>query len=521
MLNLFIFLHLTSLLTLHWLEAPVKKIIYVLNFVHGKDFLLTNTTKNNAFRRTQLNRRKFLTACAAGLMIPQLSALAGSVEKTDDGFFILKAKKSETKFFGDNGPTTQVWSYNNTNPGPIIKVKQGEKVKVRLVNELDQATSIHWHGIRIDNKMDGVSGLTQDAVKPGESFDYEFTAPDAGTYWYHTHNRSWEQLARGLYGLLIVEEPDKSDVREINLVIDDWRLDNAGKIDEKSMGEMHDWAHGGRLGNVLTLNGKQKPKIKLNAGERVRLRIVNVANSRIMELKLADHDPWIIAKDGHPITPRKLKKDDLILGPAQRIDLMLDATHKPGTQSPIHFVDQQQKYEIASFEYSQDQTVAPITSPPKALAITMPHANFKPLTAKIVPLVMIGGAMGSMEKAIVGGKTLDWKQLVKAKRVWAFNGIAGDLDKPLVKVNRGETVQIDITNDTAFPHAMHLHGTHFKVVARNNMSFNNGEWRDTELVYPNEKVSFAFLADNPGRWLFHCHMIEHQAGGMVTWIDVV
>ncbi|HFE37393.1 MAG TPA: multicopper oxidase family protein, partial [Gammaproteobacteria bacterium] len=97
----------------------------------------------------------------------------------------------------------------------------------------------------------------------------------------------------------------------------------------------------------------------------------------------------------------------------------------------------------------------------------------------------------------------------------------GDMDKPLIRVKRGETVRIDITNDTSFPHAMHLHGTHFKVIARNNMSYNNGEWRDTELVFPDEKVSFAFLADNPGKWLFHCHMIEHQAGGMVTWIDVV
>ena len=486
---------------------------------------MTKSTRDDPENRIQLNRRHFLAVAGAGLFTPTLTAIAGSVEKNNDGFFILRAQKFDTKFFGDKGPATQVWSYNQTSPGPVIKVKQGEKVKIRLINELDQPTTIHWHGIRIDNKMDGVAGLTQEAVKPGESFDYEFIAPDAGTYWYHTHNRSWEQLARGLYGMLIVEEPEASPTREINLILDDWRLDESGRIDEKSLGEVHDWAHAGRLGNILTINGTQKPRFKLIPGERVRLRIVNVANSRIMEIKFADHDPWIIAKDGHPITPRKLNKDDLLLGPAQRVDLLLDATQKPGTKSPIQFVDQEQKIEIASFEYAQGPDNGPIlppdSTPPKSLPITMPHDKFAPLDAKAVPLVMIGGAMGSMEKAMIGGKMLDWRQLVKAKRVWAFNGIAGDLDKPLIRVKRGQTVRIDIINDTSFAHAMHLHGTHFKVVARNNMSFNNGEWRDTELVFPDEKVSFAFLADNPGKWLFHCHMIEHQAGGMVTWIDVV
>ena len=469
-----------------------------------------------------LNRRHFMFGASAVLLAPSISVLADDVPVTSDGYRVLTAGKTTAHLLGKDSPATPVWAYNGTNPGPVIRVKQGEKVKVRLVNKLDQPTSIHWHGIRINNAMDGVTGLTQKAVKPGETFDYEFTAPDAGTYWYHTHNRSWEQLARGLYGMLIVEETDAPKYRDLNLVLDDWRLNKDGSFDEQSMGALHDWAHAGRLGNYLTVNGQPKPVIYVTTGERLRLRIVNVANSRIMELNIADLDPWLIALDGHPVTPRKLKKGDLVLGPAQRVDLVVDAKLKPGTKSPIQFVSDRQSIDIATINYTNGELTTPaISHPPSALPVTMPHGGFDLAAAKTVDLNMIGGAMGNMDRAMLGGKMLDWRQLVKAKRVWAFNGIAGDLDKPLTQIKKGETVKIDIVNDTAFPHAMHLHGHHFTVVARNNMSVAERVWRDTELVYPNEKVSFAFLADNPGKWLFHCHMIEHQAGGMMTWLDVV
>jgi FtsP/CotA-like multicopper oxidase with cupredoxin domain len=204
------------------------------------------------------------------------------------------------------------------------------------------------------------------------------------------------------------------------------------------------------------------------------------------------------------------------------VDLVVDAKLKPGSKSPIQFVSDRQKIDIATLEYKTGELATPaILTPPSSLQVTMPHADFNLAAAKTVDLNMTGGAMGSMDRAMLGGKMLDWRQLVKKKRVWAFNGIAGDLDKPLAQVKQGETVRIDIVNDTAFPHAMHLHGHHFTVVAKNNMSVAERVWRDTELVYPDEKISFAFLADNPGKWLFHCHMIEHQAGGMMTWIDVV
>ncbi|WP_171022245.1 multicopper oxidase domain-containing protein [Cohaesibacter sp. CAU 1516] len=146
--------------------------------------------------------KRGLGAAAFGVVpAPYSFALA------QDGFLEIRAMKSEQKIYEGNAPNSTLWTYNGRAPGPEIRVKQGERIKVRFINELEEPSSIHWHGIRIDNAMDGVSGLTQEAVKPGESFEYDFVVPDAGTYWYHAHNKSWNQVARGLYGPLIVEEP--------------------------------------------------------------------------------------------------------------------------------------------------------------------------------------------------------------------------------------------------------------------------------------------------------------------------
>ncbi|MEM8973252.1 MAG: multicopper oxidase domain-containing protein, partial [Pseudomonadota bacterium] len=187
----------------------------------------------------------------------------------------LIAKPGQARLMGSQEPATPIWGYDGRVPGPTLRTKQGEEFAVDLVNELPQPTTIHWHGVRINNAMDGVAGLTQKPVAPGDRFAYRFTPPDAGTYWYHPHNRTWEQLARGLQGPLIVEEANAPSVdQDIALVIDDWRLDRDGKIHERSFGSMHDVTHAGRLGNVLTLNGKDNLDLQVQAGERLRLRLI-------------------------------------------------------------------------------------------------------------------------------------------------------------------------------------------------------------------------------------------------------
>ena len=207
--------------------------------------------------------------------------------------------------------TTNVWGYNGSLPGPTIRVKAGERVRRRLVNDLPQPTAVHWHGIRIANHMDGAAGMTQAPVKPSGTFEYDFVAPDAGTYWYHSHDRSWEQAARGLHGPLIVEEPEPwtGADREIVLHLDDWRLERDGSFDEASLGELMDWSHGGRMGTALTTNGEAKPDFAVRAGERIRLRLINAANARIMALDLDGMRPRVVALDGHPVAPVRRRTD--------------------------------------------------------------------------------------------------------------------------------------------------------------------------------------------------------------------
>ena len=253
-----------------------------------------------------MNRRQFLSATGAGISYFSLPyPLAAANQNTN--VYPLEAAPGMANITSKPGLQTKVWQYNQLTPGPIIRVRQGETVSIPFINRLNQPTTIHWHGLRIKNQMDGVPGMTQPVIQPGEQFHYQFTPQDAGTFWYHTHNRTWEQLARGLHGVLIVEEREPINVdQDLILVIDDWLLTNEGQIEEDSLENLHDWAHGGRLGNFLTVNGKSQPEFPVTTGERIRLRVVNVANSRVMPLRVKGLTAIAIAIDGHPIEPSPL-----------------------------------------------------------------------------------------------------------------------------------------------------------------------------------------------------------------------
>ena len=229
-------------------------------------------------------RRKVLLSGAAAALVAGFGNAFGSTAARAAAP-ILRAGEGMARLTPGDYPETRVWSYGDSVPGPVIRLRQGEHVSRRFVNNLPQASTVHWHGVRIDNAMDGVPGMTQDAVPTGGSFDYHFAVPDAGTYWYHPHNRTWEQLARGLYGPLIVEEetPPAVDRDEV-LMLDDWRLTEEAQIHEESFGAMHDWAHAGRIGNWITFNGKGESRLPVKRNERLRLRLINASNARIFYL---------------------------------------------------------------------------------------------------------------------------------------------------------------------------------------------------------------------------------------------
>ncbi|MGE4610015.1 MAG: multicopper oxidase family protein [Paracoccaceae bacterium] len=412
-------------------------------------------------------------------------------------------------------PDTKIWGYDGGVPGPMIRVPQGGRITREFVNDLPQGSSIHWHGIRIENKMDGVVGLTQEAVAPGDTFNYDFTVPDAGTYWYHPHNRTWEQLARGLYGPLIVEEATPPEVdSDVVFLIYDWRLTQDGKLNE-SFGPSMDWSHGGRVGNWVTINGRAPATHPVQQYDRLRLRLVNVSNARIFELALDGLQGWIVALEGQPLD-EPVVADQLTLAPAQRADMILDVTAVEGREGSLVMQTGGEVFYLAHFPV-EGKTRDSRMSAPAALPPNPVPALGDLKTARRVDLLMEGGAMGRMRSAKLDGETKTMGELVESNLFWALNGVAGLPKEPLLTAERGETIRIKIINDTSFPHAMHLHGFHFRKIEEGGAQ---GPLRDTILVERDEVAEIAFVADNPGDWLFHCHMLEHTAGGMLTWLKV-
>ena len=430
--------------------------------------------------------------------------------------FRLVASPGETRFSPDQAKPTRVLHYNQSVPGPVIRIPQGQESIIQFENALDAPGSVHWHGLRIENAMDGVPGMTQPPVAPGDRFEYRLNPPDAGSYWYHTHHRSWEQMAMGLAGVLIVEEPNPPKVdQDLVIAVDDWRLDEDRQIDRDSFGSMRDWSHAGRLGNFLTVNGQTDPEFPVARGERVRLRLVNIANARVMNLLLHEAEMSVIAVDGQPVEPIRLEQGRIRLAPGQRTDVMVDMLGKPGDRSLIEVVIGEYAYEVGSFVYADK----PRRQLPLEDSIRLPpnplHALPLPERYQSVPLVMQGGAMGSMRSAEFKGQDMEIRELVREHRqAWAINGVAGLPEAPLFRVKRGSAISLDIVNDNRWPHAMHVHGHHFIDSRR------PGIWRDTALFSSGEEASLRFVADNPGKWLIHCHMVEHMAGGMNTWFEV-
>ncbi|MCB1471885.1 MAG: multicopper oxidase family protein [Rhodobiaceae bacterium] len=465
---------------------------------------------------TWLSRRAVLAGLGAGVSACVLPSAARAAAA---GFRPLKAALATADLLGsakpDGARETAVWAYDGSVPGPLLRARTGERLRVRFENALEQESSVHWHGIRIDNAMDGVPGMTQQPVPPGGAFDYDFALAHPGTYWYHPHIRSAEQVARGLHGVLIVDETEPPQVdRDVLLVIDDWRLAPDGQLDAASFGNLHDAAHGGRLGNWMTVNGTSQPEIGLRAGERVRLRLVNVANARIFELDAAPLGAWVAALDGHGLNRSVPATDPVLLGPGQRADLFFDVP--AGADLTLDDVSTGERIVAARFPVQGQTGDLPPRPPLEALALPRFAPEPDLASARRIELLMQGGAMGGLASAKLDGEELALRDLAQKGFVWAFNGNVGHMHDRLFEARRGETMAIEFVNDTSWPHAMHLHGHHFKVLTRDGKPAPDAGFRDTVLTGPQQRVGVAFVADNPGDWMLHCHMLEHQGAGMTA-----
>ena len=419
-------------------------------------------------------------------------------------------------------PSVAAWTYGGNVPGPQLRVRQGDRVRVHVANELTEPTTVHWHGVRLPNAMDGVPHLTQHPIPPGGRFLYEFDAVDAGTYWYHSHFQSSEQLDRGLYGTLIVEEREPPAVhRDVTWVLDDWRITTSGQVSE-TFGNTHDMAHAGRIGNVVTVNGSVQDQFPIRAGERLRLRLVNAANARIFALRFQGHRPVIVALDGQPVAPHEPEGERIVVAPGMRCDVVIEAVGTPGERYPVQelFYPREQ-YVLMDLNYDAATRMEDHLPPLRPLAAN-PVKEPDLTTAVTHEILFGGGMMGTLHQAMLDGKPTDMRGLLRRGKAWAINGHVSDSHhmEPMLRLVRGGTYIFRMRNDTAWHHPIHLHGHTFRVLRRNGRPTQHLEWQDTVLMSPREEVDIAFVADNPGDWMFHCHIVEHQEGGMMSVVKV-
>jgi FtsP/CotA-like multicopper oxidase with cupredoxin domain len=370
-----------------------------------------------------ISRRGFLRS---GAVLAAGAALVGTgrLAAASTGPRRLTAKAGSVPLLGADAPETGVLAYNGSVPGPVYRLRNGEHFELEFDNALDRPTTVHWHGLRVPNAMDGVPVLTQAPVAPGGRFRYAFTARNPGTYWYHPHFQSAEQLDRGLQGVIIVEDDDPPPVdRELLWVLDDWRLDGTGQITD-DFGDLHDASHQGRFGNTATVNGRVPEEVRVRAGERIRLRLVNVANAWIFGLDFTGHAPTIVAYDGHAVEPHRPAGDRVVLGPSQRVDLILDLDGAPGERFEV--VDRyypRQQYKLLDLVYAQER----LRSTPRGDPIALPAPDLPAPdlgNAERHRITFSGGAMGGMRSARLDGKDTEIRQLARMGKVWARRAAA-------------------------------------------------------------------------------------------------
>lgn len=477
-------------------------------------------------RPAPLSRRDFLAAAGGATA---LAAFPAAAERAGGTRVTLTPRAGVAALRGPHLPDTAIWGFDGRAPGPVLRVRQGERLNATLVNRLAQPTSIHWHGIRVPNDMDGVPGLTQDATMPGELFPYSFACADAGTYWYHPHGNSSEQLGRGLWGVLVVDEarPPRVD-RELIWVLGDWKLKDDGAIDG-DFANVQERTHEGRIGNLITVNGAPGGNVPLRRNERIRLRLLNVANARIFELGFEGHDPWLIALDGQPVPPRRLGKERLNLGPGMRADLLLDADRADGEPQPLlHYPPGDDPEPLLRFTYLDDTPIRPQPLPAPGTLAANPIAAPVLARAQRHELLFAGGATpGSMPGMKMPGQpeqpATPPEPGAHPHGSWTVNGTALIHDghvhdhkkiPPLITIKRGTSVIFTLKNDTVFDHPIHLHGHTFRVLSRNGKAVAARPLTDTILMSQQESAEIAFVADNPGDWMIHCHILEHQEAGM-------
>jgi len=485
----------------------------------------TNAIKNNAMEGMDHSNTNNPTSAGSSPV-----KFTSSTPVVNGKEFTITAQESNLEV--SKGKILPVWTFNNSVPGPQIRVKVGDNVKINLKNELNQPVSIHWHGYPVPNNMDGIPGVTQDAVEPGKTFTYTFKANVPGTYWYHSHQDSVNQVDKGLYGSLVVEELKNDYDRDYTLMLDEWMSSsdmNTSDSDNMGMKEMNHnemnmsgsdmnmdenttgmGGHDMSMYDLYTINGKSGTaidKLMVKEGDKVRIRLIN-AGYISHQMHLHGHNFKVIASDGQPINEPEMIKDQLLsIAPGERYDIEFTADNPGSWLLEEHGIESPKQNMKAVIQYEGSK----VQNDNSNASATLPVFDFEKYGN-------MSDSLFSLNQIFDQNVTMNLNTEMKdGEMVYTINEkVFPDTD--VIKVQKGDKVKVTFVNQSKTDdHPMHLHGQFFQVLSKNGQSYQGSTIiKDTLNVKPGETYVVAFEADNPGNWMFHCHDLHHASAGMVT-----
>ena len=456
-----------------------------------------------------INRRQLIGAAASAALLRPAALLA------QDGYSgqFLTATKTRSALLGPDNPLTEHLRFKSAGPLPILKARQGAEFRFRLLNETDEDIFLHFFGLR------GPSDMTTVQVSPGGSeVEVVFIPPDAGTFWFGPLTQASRQRELGLSGMLVVEETEPQPYQDIPVMLDDWMVGDDGVI-EQDFANLNRAAGEGRLGNWFTVNGQYKPRLTLDPEKPARLRLLNVSNTRSMNVLFKGADGVVLARDGQPQWPVPLGLRALSLAPGQRADVLLTEAQNLVTLALDLFEDIVEAAFLEAPGYSRKTLPRDTRLPPNPVPLPNPD-----LLPREIAVVIEGGLQGGLQKALVGKDELDLRAMLEQGLAWAIGGRSGLGSPPLFEAQKGEVFLFALENRTKFEQALHVHG-HVWTADIPQSADREGpgwppRWTDTAVVAPGTTQKLLMVADNPGTWAIQSLVAERSDAGLIAAFTV-
>lgn len=405
------------------------------------------------------------------------------------------------------GAETEAYTYNGRVPGPTLEVREGDRVTVRFRNDLPEATTVHWHGLHLPFDADG---SPFHPVAPGEEYEYSFTVRPgtAGTYWYHPHpnHETGIQVARGLYGAVIVRAADDPlpALTEKVLILSDNRFLPDGSLDipDRHSPQGRIDFENGREGEVLFVNGEVMPTMSIRSGEVQRWRVINASAGRYYRLALPGHTLLHVGNDGG-LFERPVEVSEILLASAERVELLVRGTGAPGSEAVLQALpydryinqtrprDWERTRDLLKLRYAPDAAV---------------RETGIPKTLRHIPVLDTASVTATRVMVLTQGM---------------INGMLMDMNRVDVSTSLDATEIWQVENLVGLDHPFHLHGFQFQVLDRDGVPEPFRSWKDVVNVPKHQTVRFVVRYERyPGKWMFHCHILDHEDHGMMGILEV-